>query len=168
MTDIDKLVRAYRVEMIKLGFNVRPIRMVGTTTTARGMGRCYLYYSDGTVKILINKYLIKVGGEGLKETILHELCHAVYGCVNHGAEWKRVVKKVGSCFNIDIQQRASAEKIAACRQVGLARPKFIVCAECGKKYSYFRKGKTVKYIEAGNKDGIYSCSHCGSIHLVLE
>ena len=167
MTEIEERVIWYRHKMIQLGFNVRPIRMVGTTTTAKGMGWCY-QYSDGTVKILINKYLIKVGGEGLKETILHELCHAVYGCVNHGAEWKRVAKKVGSCFNIDIQQHASAEKVAACRQVGLARPKFIVCAECGQKYSYFRKGKTVKYIEAGNKDGRYSCSHCGSIHLVLE
>ena len=49
MTNIDKLVRAYRAEMIQLGFNVRPIRMVGMTTTARGMGWCY-HYSDGTVK----------------------------------------------------------------------------------------------------------------------
>ena len=167
MTDIEERVRWYRHEMIQLGFNVRPIRMVGTTTAARRMGRC-CRYSDDTVKILINKYLIEVDGEELKETILHELCHAVYGCVNHGAEWKRVAKKVGSCFNIDIQQHASAEKVTACRQVGLARPKFIVCAECGEKYSYFRKGKTVKYIEAGNKDGRYSCSHCGSSHLVLE
>lgn len=167
MTDIEERVIWYRHKMIQLGFNVRPIRMVGTTTTAKGMGWCY-QYGDGTVKILINKYLIKVGGEGLKETILHELCHAVYGCVNHGAEWKRVAKEVGTYFNIKIEQHASAEKIVACRKVGLARPKFIVCAECGEKYSYFRKGKTVKYIEAGNRDGIYSCSHCGSSHLVLE
>ena len=167
MTDIEKLVRMYRAEMIKLGFNVRPILKVDITRTARGMGWCY-QYGDGGVKILINKYLIKVGGEELKETILHELCHAVYGCVDHGAEWKRVAKKVGTCFNIKIEQHASAEKVTACRQVGLARPKFIVCAECGAKYSYFRKGKTVKYIEAGNKDGRYSCSHCGSSHLVLE
>ena len=167
MTGIEKTVRKYRAEMIQLGFNVRPILKVDVTRAARKMGLCYTL-GDGGVKILINKYLIKVGGEELKETILHELCHAVYGCVGHGAEWKRVAKKVGSCFNIDIQQYASAEKVTACRQVGLAKPKFIVCAECGKKYSYFRKGKTVKYIEAGNKDGVYSCSHCGSSHLVLE
>ena len=167
MTDIEKTVRKTRAEMIQLGFNVRPILKVDITRVAREMGQCYIF-GDREVKILINKYLIKVGGEGLKETILHELCHAVYGCVNHGAEWKRVAKKVGSCFNIDIQQHASAEKVVACRQVGLAKPKFIVCEDCGKKYSYFRKGKTVKYIEAGNKDGRYSCNHCGSIHLVLE
>ena len=167
MTDIEKTVRKYRAEMIQLGFDVRPIIIVGTTTTAKGMGWCY-QYSDGTVKILINKYLIKVGGEELKETILHELCHAVYGCVGHGAEWEMVAKKVGTHFNIRIEQLARVEKIVACRKVGLARPKFIVCEDCGKKYSYFRKGKTVKYIEAGNKDGVYSCSHCGSSHLVLE
>ena len=167
MTDIEKLVRQYRAEMIQLGFNVRPIIKVDTTRTARGMGWCY-QYGDGGVKILINKYLIKVGGEGLKETILHELCHAVYGCVNHGAEWKRVAKEVGTCFNIKIEQHASAEKIVACRKVGLAKPKFIVCEDCGEKYSYFRKGKTVKYIEAGNRGGIYSCTHCGSNHLALE
>ena len=38
MTGIEKTVRKYRAEMIQLGFNVRPIRMVGTTTTAKGMG----------------------------------------------------------------------------------------------------------------------------------
>ena len=167
MTGIEKTVRKYRAEMIQLGFNVRPIIMVGMTTTAKGMGWCY-QYSDGTVKILINKYLIKVGGEELKETILHELCHAVYGCVGHGAEWERVAKMVGTHFNIRIEQLANVEKIVACRKVGLARPKFIVCEDCGEKYSYFRKGKTVKYIEAGNKDGRYFCSHCGSSHLVLE
>ena len=167
MTDIEKTVRKYRAEMIQLGFNVRPILKVDITRAARKMGLCYIL-GDGGVKILINKYLINVGGEELKETILHELCHAVYGCVGHGAEWERVAKKVGTHFNIRIEQLASVEKIVACRKVGLARPKFIVCEDCGKKYSYFRKGKTAKYIEAGNKDGVYSCSHCGSSHLVLE
>ena len=37
MTDIEERVRWYRHEMIQLGFNVRPIRMVGTTTTANGI-----------------------------------------------------------------------------------------------------------------------------------
>lgn len=61
----------------------------------RALGRCW-YIEDNTFSIDINEYLFReyCTDHGIKTVILHELCHTVIDCYDHGEKWKATAKKL--------------------------------------------------------------------------
>lgn len=62
-------------------------------------------------EIRINQYLLdeSVPEESLMDTILHELCHAYPGRMNHTGGWWSAVNKVNSVYGYNISEKATME-----------------------------------------------------------
>ena len=62
---------------------------------------------DHAIYLGISIYRFADGMEAVKETILHELCHAIASYdAGHGEEWQGIAKKVGSIYGIKIKYSA--------------------------------------------------------------
>ena len=75
---------------------------------------------DTKVISLSRMYCIEVGDEQVRDTLLHEIAHALVGPKhNHDAKWKQVARSIG----------CTAER---CHAVEFAPPKYIAsCLRCG-------------------------------------
>ena len=115
--------------------------------------------------IIINKVLLTDDApvKGLKETILHELLHAVDGCLNHGYKWTTLVNKVNSTYGYEIQQTDDFEHKGFETDPMDAQYKYrLTCEGCGHVYKYSRMCSTIKS----------ACNHkarcsCGSSNFKL-
>ena len=63
------------------------------------LGRCmYNRYGGGTIEI--SKNFLHLPFEKIRDTILHEIAHALAGhLAGHGPEWKRVCRRIGALPN---------------------------------------------------------------------
>ena len=68
--------------------NTRAQRRLGCCTRRQGR-----YYIQVSARILGDPQL-------LQKTLLHELLHTCYGCLNHGKRWKAYAQKVGELTNM--------------------------------------------------------------------
>lgn len=90
-------------------------------------------------------YCIKAGDAQVRDTILHEIAHALAGPKhNHDATWKRIARSIGCtadrCHTVDF---APAKYIASCSRCGWHQKKNRrlrggVCKTCGQPVTYGR------------------------------
>ena len=90
-------------------------------------------------------YCIKAGDAEIRDTVLHEIAHALAGPKhNHDATWKRVARSIGCtadrCHTVDF---APAKYIASCPRCGWSQKKNRrlrggVCRTCGRLVTYRR------------------------------
>lgn len=107
-----------------------------------------LGYCNCTKKIISisNAYLNNNPFETMKDTLLHEIAHAVQyeksGKTDHGKEWKKIASEVG-CRPV---------RCADTSEVNLPEAKYIAtCPGCGNETKFYRKVNKV-----------YSCSKCSN------
>ena len=103
---------------------------------------------------------------GLRETILHEICHTVEGGHGHTGEWLRWAKELNRAYGYNIKRTNSAEDKGFTKEQSreMARknhPKLfspvsytIRCVNCGHAYSRKVKSKIIQHPER------YRCGVC--------
>lgn len=110
-----------------------------------------------------------VPDKGAKDTIAHEVCHTIKGCMNHGPEWKHYAQML-SVFGYLIKRTGSAEdKGISTASVAVTKnyKYMLYCRKCGKQYYYCTKSKAVTAVST-QKYHNYRCSCCGSHNLAVE
>lgn len=142
-----------------------------TSVTVNGrlkttMGRCfhsYVPYTGITThRIEINKECF-TNPDVLRDTLAHEMCHAIVGTQGHGPVWKKWAGVVNRHLGTHITTKFSYSAYglepvrAKCRE-----PKYtVVCPHCGGEWKRSRKCKLTEHPER------YLCGVCGA-HLELK
>ena len=111
---------------------------------------------DGTYNISLNPCLFAdgVNDDIIIQTLLHELIHTVYGCFNHGKNFKHYARIINNKYGYNISRLTDSS------QFGVELPKReykyeIWCTVCNKRVArYKRKSHIVECVE---RDGGSTC-----------
>ena len=159
---VKKIVEYYIYDLRERGFDVRELEEIKFTHAVNVHGWCRTYANSKLFTLGISCYRVADGEEALKETILHELCHAIasYGA-GHGKEWQYLCEKVGSIYGVHIE-RCRPHSI----KVEEAANRFVVkCDNCGAVWEYMRRTKFVRAVMENNTSK-WKCG-CGSHHFSM-
>lgn len=162
---LDKMVRGLAKEMRDLGYPVKPIHNVKLSKASTCFGKCTIY-CYGYVDITITELGLLGSKEDLKNTIIHELCHACCDIGDHhGDNWKYYARKASKDFHTNI---TITSEVVGKEQKSYLKSKIkyrIQCDNCGAIDEYQRKTKFVQSVI--NNRHLYRC-HCGciSFHLI--
>lgn len=132
MRDLRRVANECMAEQQLLGIDFGYVSVWKVNTRAlKRWGQCKRL-PNGTFEININVDLLNELNDinGLKDTIHHELLHTVSGCMNHGAKWQALAKKVNSAYGYHIQRTNSAE----CKGIVARTENYkyqVVCPNCG-------------------------------------
>lgn len=158
-----EVVRQWRDELIAVGFSVREIEKIRFFDKVRTLGNCRKV-SDTSCILSFSRSLVAIydddeGYETCKETILHELIHAMPNSGRgHGYAFKALAARVNLRYAVQIGACHSKETISPWRAELLKNGSykyFLACEKgCFKKY-YARRCKSITHPED------YHCSHCG-------
>ena len=105
-----KNLNAYARECIA---ELNAINIYPNTISAWKVSRAVRFWGECSCTGFPRAYTIKISQtlladdapvKALKETILHELIHAVDGCLNHGYKWTELVRKVNKTYGYSIRQ----------------------------------------------------------------
>ena len=159
---VKEIVGYYIYDLRKRGFDVRYLEEIKFTHAVNTHGWCVTHANNNRFTLGISCYRVADGWEAVKETILHELCHAIasYGA-SHGKEWRDSAKEVGSIYGIKITYSAPH----SIKAYEVAYRYVVKCDSCGAHWSYMRKTKFVKAVME-NDTSIYRCE-CGSHHFSM-
>ena len=171
MKDLNKLYHEVLADFDALSIPYG--KVVSVTANGRAQsrwGQCRKkpdgYYID------INKSLLDDALEdhGAKDTIAHELCHTIDGCLNHGAKWKRYAKMLG-VFGYVIKRTDTAADKGISMQLVKENPNnhykyAVICETCGQASYYCKRCKVIQALQKGSKN--YKCGRCNCDRLKLE
>ena len=111
---------------------------------ANQMYKCGIEISDRLVAD-------NVDDMALANTLAHEMLHTVYGCMNHGKEWKRLADIMNSEYGYNIQRATSAEEKGIAREESTRKEEtyhyIIHCEKCNATWRYMRYCSIVKAAE---------------------
>jgi hypothetical protein len=164
--EITEMVHSFRAIMIKeLGLEVFPIRAVKfSTRCTRRYGQCERHRDGVTTEATITISDIAMQNtQLLKETVLHELCHALPNTKGHDRMFKSYVSQVNNFFGTNIGTYVRRELIDREWLVenGKVRShsskRYTVACKCG-KFHHTYKRKT-RFVEAVIRDGGKTWSH---------
>ena len=159
---VKQIVEYYIYDLRNSGFAVRELKEIKFTHAVNTHGWCRTYATNNEFILGISCYRVVDGWDAVKETILHELCHAIasYGA-GHGKEWQDIAKAVSDIYGVHIE-RCSSHSI----KVEEATERYVVkCDECGAIGRYMRRTKFVKAVM--EKDtSTWKCA-CGSHHFSM-
>ena len=95
------ITRQYIDELEDKGFIVRTLDKIEFTHSFHRHGYCRTYKYNSLFDLGISAYRLADGWQAIRETILHELCHAIapYGA-GHGKEWQEIADEVGKIYGI--------------------------------------------------------------------
>lgn len=137
------------------------------TISAWKVSRAVRFWGQCSCTVRTRAYTIKISQtlladdapvKALKETILHELLHAVDGCLDHGDKWTALVRKVNQTYGYSIRQVDGYEEKGFDKDPMDAQYKYhLTCEKCGHVYRYARMCSTIKAVQAHKAH----CS-CGS------
>jgi hypothetical protein len=165
--EITEMVHSFRAIMIKeLNLKVFPIRAVKfSTRCTRRYGQCTRHKEFGvtTEATITISDIATQNPKLLKETVLHELCHALPDTKGHDRMFKHYTSIVNRFFNTNIGTYVRSELIDREWMVenGKVRSRsgkrYTVACECG-KFHHTYKRKT-RFVEAVIRDGGKTWSH---------
>ena len=117
---------------------------VGFMHQLKTYGVCHKDSKSNHYTIYLNTEYLKLGTmENIHTTIMHECCHSVKGCMNHGSKWKKVASEVNKFYNFAPITRTSYDKAYATSLDD--KYKYIVkCKKCGAVSKWMRKGNLYK------------------------
>lgn len=150
------ITRQYIDELEAKGFIVRTLYKIEFTRSFHRHGYCKIYKHNSLFVLGISAYRLADGWQAIRETILHELCHAIapYGA-GHGKEWQIVADEVGEIYGIKIQ-RCDPHSITVYENAYRYVAK---CDKCGATWHYMRKTKFIKAVMTDHARA-WKCS-CG-------
>jgi hypothetical protein len=158
-----RLVAECEAMMAECGFVLPKITYSLSSRMYRSIGRCrrkrinseYRYFiilADCVYTARLNNKEINE----IKQTILHEQCHALPNGMNHGDGWKKYVNIINRKYGYNIKRHtdmddtirnATKDKRPAVRYI-------IICEGCGAESRYKRKPKLLDYLHE------CSCKRC--------
>lgn len=131
-------------------------------------GRCSINKGIYTIQIACCLLADSAPDKGLKETIIHELLHAVSGCMNHGDKWTALANQVNNTYGYSVKRSDSyADKGFTADPMPIEHNyKYkITCTSCSHEWKYQRMSKAVKYC----KKNIAVCPYCNkSAFMVID
>lgn len=160
MKDVDKLFAECESDLAQLGYHPRNYVIEVNTRAKRRWGQCKIVTNDYYIIQITDRLLADdVADIAAKNTIMHELIHAVRGCSDHTGKWKQIAEMVNRQFpKYTIKRCTTAEEkgIAPVEQVRRASSTqyCIQCQNCGNKIIRERMSKVVQHPER------YICAHC--------
>lgn len=156
------LVYQFMNELKEQGFLIRKLNKIDFNTSFNTNGYCRTYRDSPTFDLGISVYRVIDGWEAVKETILHELCHAMASYDSgHDEEWQELAKEVGNLYGIKINHK-SPHSIKAYES---AYKYVIKCDSCGAMWRSMRRTKFVKAV-ADNHASAWKCA-CGGKHFSM-
>ena len=142
------------------------------TRAKKRFGQChreYDIYKGGYIySINISSFILADDCDeyAILDTIIHEILHTCYGCMNHGKEWKRLANIVNEEWGMIIGRCGSysdfSPRLAKEMEVKRENKKsnyVFQCRECGQKIKRERMSDFVKHpwkYKCGKCDGKFS------------
>lgn len=128
MTNIKKILEEWEFQKSKWGLGEWDLRFSN--------GKRNLGYCDGKRKLIFlsRAYMNMNSYDVIRDTLLHEIAHAVQfikqGKTDHGREWKRIAGEVG----------CSPERCASTDEINIPRGKYVgICPSCNTVTHFYRK-----------------------------
>jgi hypothetical protein len=169
MKDLNKLLKEVLADFDALGIQYGKIVEIVPNTRAKSRwGQCKSRYGGFYININASLLADDIDDRGARDTIAHEVCHTVKGCMNHGETWKKYAKMLNARgYNVKRTSSASEKGVDRTQYVSTKKYKYqIKCEKCGHLYNYSRKGKVVELISTHKNHGC-TCAICGSAKLTL-
>lgn len=149
--EILKIYKEIINEAERLGYNTKsPVLFMYKST--RNWGLCRT--SHDISYIALNE-VFKENPERCRNTLIHELAHALSPSDHHGNKWRSIGDNIGAKWGITMSRCNSSDEI------GLKMPKkeykneyIIECPKCKVQWHYQRMTKAVK------KPSVYMCGKC--------
>ena len=173
-------VNQLRYELIQKGFNVFPIRAVKLSTRCtKRFGLC-TYHRDRygeivEVTITISDICFHNTEYCLRDTILHELCHAMPNGQGHREGFHNNARKVARLYDdchIDTHTSHEESKINKeyIKSIGRYREYNykVTCKSCGCSYYYKKETKLVRLLKNDTYTSTYTCGKCRCHDFILE
>lgn len=138
---VEKMVHAYRYDMLTRGIKAGKVEGVYFTKSLRKFGFCRKT-ANGGFQIWITD--LAMHGD-IKSTIVHELIHTVEGCFNHGKEFQSLANWLSRVYDIELGTRASKKEMALSEEYRISKAKYIIrCKKCGQTILRERATRLVK------------------------
>ena len=162
---VKNLINKYRDILInELSLNIFPIANVLYKDSINIFGSCRRL-KDNTAVITIH-YKTYAGGDiCLRDTICHELLHAMNDTKGHDSIFHQRSNIVNRYLGTRIGTYASKEEQELTKQYMLSKYKYkLVCNKCGKEFFYSRKTSDIKKAINNNNMHISNLIHrtCGN------
>lgn len=154
--------------------------------TVTRLGCCFItkykYQVEKVYKIELNYNFAQiVNHQEVMHTILHELCHTLEGCNNHGPNWKHKINIINQKygFNITARHKTNSEEMKKYGEFLETKSKSVkgltstqkyefTCTSCGQKYFYSKMCQAVKGMKMQSPNAQaqtyrrYTCSQCNN------
>ena len=167
----ENLIKECEKVVVDCGYTLPDINYSLNTRTQRALGRCKIRIDRVTkeksnIRIeLTESYFLAYARtkqyDKIKNTILHEMCHALPNGHNHGYEWQKYARVIGKASGQNISRLVENDEVIS--ELKIKRTKYIIeCSDCGMKYTYARRPKFANRLESCN------CSKCKSKRLIFK
>lgn len=163
MTEYEKRLKRLLEEVLEELKNVE-IHPAGTITSItenrRARKRLGCCRQEGTglrrrYRLEVSIMLLDKDDRTIKEVIAHEALHTCKGCLNHGAEWKRLAAAVNHAYGYHIERTADYAGFGMEEKPEEIWKYRIRCRNCGNTGYRIKKSRVVTNPEN------YRCSKCG-------
>lgn len=122
----------------------------------RTLGRCKYEYD--VYRIFLNPNMLNFEDDGekvIRNTLAHELCHTLPGCLNHGKEFHRKAKMIYDLMGYVIDTTADVDSSEYFSKYLPDANYKIICNDCGNEILKNHISDPI------NNPGRYTCSRCG-------
>ncbi len=142
-----------------LGFDKNKVsKVVGwlNRNNRKTLGRCT--YQNCRYSISLNPNLLSFTDDGekiIRETIAHELCHTLPGCMNHGKEFHKKADSIYRLMGYHIDTKADVDSSAYFQKYLPQTDYMLICDKCGNQVPVARLSDPVK------NPTNYNCAKCG-------
>jgi len=118
----------------------------------RILGQCRHDVVCGKVlsAICINRCMYSRSSKEIRDTLIHEVAHAVEPRDHHGAKWKRAGDKIGKRWGITVT------RCGVLTTKPNEQPYTLCCTRCSKTYKQFRVCRSVEHPH------LFTCGVCGA------
>lgn len=160
-----RLVTECEAMIAECGFVLPKISYSLSSRMHRAIGRCRRKRVNGEFKYFIiladcvyTERLKNKEIKQIKQTILHEQCHALPNGMNHGENWKRYVNVINKRYGYNIKRHTEMDDTIreATKDKKESIKYIITCDNCGAESRYRRKPKVLNYLDE------CTCKRCKS------
>lgn len=134
----------------------------------KSMGRCKkttrglnVSYQIELAKCYFEEYMKQGKYMEMEDTILHEMCHTLPNCFDHGDEWLRVVGIVNKNFGYHIKRCYESDEVVYKVKASKYPSSELCCTKCGRKSIHKNTSVYIKHPKN------YRCN-CGGSFEVKE
>mgnify|MGYP006398886169 FL=1 len=163
--ELDRIVKKCEEIMIGCGLTLPAgITYNLNSRFTRAMGRCEYHGSYGgkpkyviqIAKRYFDAYMESGDMTKMEDTVLHEMCHVLPNCFNHGYDWERAVNKINRKYGYNIKRCYDVDEVVKSVKMEIHPSAEVFCPKCGKRGIYKTSSVYVKYTNR------YRCP-CGSV-----